>query len=114
MTQNTSVPQLQIICYMNAQGSLSHQVYFENRTLLTKVTSTSPTFSVSHLEAGTNYQLKVYVTYGPVTSPPVVVSAYTSEAPRSKCCRLRASHVLQVLPRPLNEYVGAVVTGLHD
>ncbi|XP_050734633.1 uncharacterized protein LOC127007530 [Eriocheir sinensis] len=67
------------------------EVYFENRTLLTNVTSTSPTFNVSHLDAGTNYQLKVYVTQGPVTSQPVVVSAYTSEAPR------QASRVRQPL-----------------
>ncbi|KAK8391322.1 hypothetical protein O3P69_017141 [Scylla paramamosain] len=56
-------------------------VYLENRTLLANVTSMSPNFNVSHLDAGTNYQIKVYVTHGPVTSPPVVVSAYTSRTP---------------------------------
>ncbi|XP_045127549.1 uncharacterized protein LOC123514035 isoform X2 [Portunus trituberculatus] len=57
------------------------EVYLENRTLLANVTSMSPNFNVSHLDAGTNYQIKVYVTHGPVTSPPVVVSAYTSRTP---------------------------------
>ncbi|KAK8391531.1 hypothetical protein O3P69_017230 [Scylla paramamosain] len=60
------------------------EVYLENKTLLANVTSTSSTFNVSHLHAGTNYRLKVYVTYGPVTSPPVLVSAYTSETPAKR------------------------------
>ncbi|KAK4286791.1 hypothetical protein Pmani_040120, partial [Petrolisthes manimaculis] len=54
------------------------EVYFENRTLFANVTSRRPNFNVSRLDAGTSYQIKVYVTHGPVTSQPVVVSAYTS------------------------------------
>ncbi|XP_071530298.1 uncharacterized protein [Panulirus ornatus] len=54
------------------------EVYFENRTLFANVTSHRPNFNVSRLDAGTSYQIKVYVTHGPVTSQPVVVSAYTS------------------------------------
>ncbi|KAK4291128.1 hypothetical protein Pmani_036019, partial [Petrolisthes manimaculis] len=59
-------------------------VYFANRTLLTQVSSSSPTFNVSQLDANTSYQIKVYVTQGPVTSPPVLVSAYTSRTPPVK------------------------------
>ncbi|XP_063590263.1 hemicentin-2-like [Penaeus indicus] len=59
------------------------EVYFENRTLFANVTSNRPSFNVSRLDAGTSYQIKVYVTHGPVTSPPVVVSAYTSRSSRT-------------------------------
>ncbi|KAK3855222.1 hypothetical protein Pcinc_038362, partial [Petrolisthes cinctipes] len=59
------------------------EVYFENRTLFANVTSRRPNFNVSRLDAGTSYQIKVYVTHGPVTSQPVVVSAYTSRSSRS-------------------------------
>ena len=65
-----------------ALSSLS-QVYFENRTLFANVTSERPNFNVSSLDAGTSYQIKVYVTHGPVTSQPVVVSAYTSRTSRT-------------------------------
>ncbi|KAK8735158.1 hypothetical protein OTU49_005530 [Cherax quadricarinatus] len=59
------------------------EVYFENRTLFANVTSHRPNFNVSRLDAGTSYQIKVYVTHGPVTSQPVVVSAYTSRPSRT-------------------------------
>ncbi|XP_042237410.1 uncharacterized protein LOC121876399 [Homarus americanus] len=59
------------------------EVYFDNRTLFANVTSTRPNFNVSRLDAGTSYQIKVYVTHGPVTSQPVVVSAYTSRTSRT-------------------------------
>ncbi|KAK3881765.1 hypothetical protein Pcinc_013798 [Petrolisthes cinctipes] len=57
------------------------EVYFANQTLYRNVSSMQPTFNVSQLDAGTSYQIKVYVTQGPVTSPPVLVSAYTSRTP---------------------------------
>ncbi|XP_053645077.1 uncharacterized protein [Cherax quadricarinatus] len=56
------------------------EVYFDNRTLFANVTSNRPNFNVSRLDAGTSYQIKVYVTHGPVTSQPVLVSAYTSRS----------------------------------
>nr|XP_045604895.1 uncharacterized protein LOC123762426 [Procambarus clarkii] len=59
------------------------EVYFENRTLFANVTSHRPNFNVSRLDAETSYQIKVYVTHGPVTSQPVVVSAYTSRTSRT-------------------------------
>ncbi|XP_069988648.1 uncharacterized protein [Penaeus vannamei] len=59
------------------------QVYFDNRTLFANVTSNRPNFNVSRLDAGTSYQIKVYVSHGPVTSQPVVVSAYTSRTSRT-------------------------------
>ncbi|XP_047497768.1 uncharacterized protein LOC125044851 [Penaeus chinensis] len=63
-------------------GNLPH-VYFDNRTLFANVTSNRPNFNVSRLDAGTSYQIKVYVSHGPVTSQPVVVSAYTSRTSRT-------------------------------
>ncbi|XP_076065317.1 neural cell adhesion molecule 2-like [Oratosquilla oratoria] len=54
------------------------EVYLHNNTLFANVTSHSPSFNVSRLDAGTSYQIKVYVSHGPITSQPVVVSAYTS------------------------------------
>ncbi|XP_050734666.1 neural cell adhesion molecule 1-like [Eriocheir sinensis] len=59
------------------------EVYFQNMTLFANVTSHRPNFNVSSLDAGTSYQIKVYVTHGPVTSQPVVVSAYTSRTSRT-------------------------------
>ncbi|XP_037787419.1 hemicentin-1-like [Penaeus monodon] len=59
------------------------EVYFDNRTLFANVTSNRPNFNVSRLDAGTSYQIKVYVSHGPVTSQPVVVSAYTSRTSRT-------------------------------
>ena len=56
----------------------SFKVYLENGTLFANVTSPRPGFNVSRLDPGTSYQIKVYVAHGPVTSVPVVVSAYTS------------------------------------
>ncbi|XP_042874392.1 hemicentin-1-like [Penaeus japonicus] len=58
------------------------EVYFDNCTLFANVTSNRPNFNVSRLDAGTSYQIKVYVSHGPVTSQPVVVSAYTSRTSR--------------------------------
>ncbi|KAK3870024.1 hypothetical protein Pcinc_024703 [Petrolisthes cinctipes] len=73
------------------------EVYFENRTLFANVTSLSPSFNVSRLDADTSYQIKVYVTHGPVTSQPVVVSAYTSRSlplhPRGSAPETRGSSV---------------------
>ncbi|ROT78550.1 hypothetical protein C7M84_002726 [Penaeus vannamei] len=67
------------------------EVYFDNRTLFANVTSNRPNFNVSRLDAGTSYQIKVYVSHGPVTSQPVVVSAYTSRtsrtAPETETCK---------------------------
>ncbi|KAK7076043.1 hypothetical protein SK128_001099 [Halocaridina rubra] len=58
------------------------EVYFQNDTLFANVTSHRPNFNVSRLDAETSYQIKVYVTHGPITSQPVVVSAYTSRSSR--------------------------------
>ncbi|XP_071512282.1 uncharacterized protein [Panulirus ornatus] len=54
------------------------EVYFENLTMFANVTSRRPNFNVSRLDPGTSYQIKVYVSHGPITSQPVLVSAYTS------------------------------------
>ncbi|XP_018018604.1 hemicentin-2 [Hyalella azteca] len=54
------------------------QVYFENGTSFVNLSSPEPNFNVSHLDQGTNYQIKVYVSQGPITSQPVLVSASTS------------------------------------
>ncbi|XP_068241323.1 B-cell receptor CD22-like [Palaemon carinicauda] len=59
------------------------EVYFQNNTLFANVTSPRPNFNVSRLDAGMRYEIKVYVTHGPVTSQPVVVSAYTSRTSRT-------------------------------
>ncbi|XP_071552914.1 uncharacterized protein [Panulirus ornatus] len=70
------------------------EVYFENHTLFANVTSVLPSFTVSQLDADTSYRIKVYVSQGPVTSPPVVVSAYTSRTSvRGGGGRTRASKV---------------------
>ncbi|RXG53018.1 hypothetical protein Avbf_12845 [Armadillidium vulgare] len=63
-------------------GPISYraEVYLENGTLYYNVSSREPSFNVSRLDPATNYQIKVYVSRGPVTSPPVVVSAYTSRS----------------------------------
>ncbi|XP_045127235.1 hemicentin-1-like isoform X2 [Portunus trituberculatus] len=65
------------------------EVYFENHTLFANVTSERPSFNVSRLDADTSYQIKVYVTHGPVTSLPVVVSAYTSRVTRRSRAEVR-------------------------
>ncbi|XP_050695529.1 hemicentin-1-like isoform X2 [Eriocheir sinensis] len=72
------------------------EVYLENRTLLANVTSASPNFNVSRLDAGTSYQIKVYVSHGPVTSPPVVVSAYTSRTPPDKSNEDEEEHFVEM------------------
>ncbi|CAL4119919.1 unnamed protein product [Meganyctiphanes norvegica] len=59
------------------------EVYFENGTLFANVTSPRASFNVSRLDAGTSYQIKVYITHGPITSPPVFVEAYTARAVRT-------------------------------
>ncbi|CAL4082518.1 unnamed protein product, partial [Meganyctiphanes norvegica] len=58
------------------------EVYLENGTLFANVTSERPSFNVSQLDSGTSYQIKVYVSHGPVTSQPVLVSGYTSRTSR--------------------------------
>ncbi|CAL4125964.1 unnamed protein product [Meganyctiphanes norvegica] len=58
------------------------EVYLDNSTLFLNMTSPKPSFNVSRLDAGTSYQIKVYVSHGPVTSEPVVVSAYTFKGSR--------------------------------
>ncbi|CAL4070256.1 unnamed protein product, partial [Meganyctiphanes norvegica] len=53
------------------------EVYLDNGTLFANVTSSLPSFNVSGLDAGTSYQIKVFVSQGPVTSEPFLVEAYT-------------------------------------
>lgn len=59
-------------------------MYLENGTLYHNVTSQQPSFNVGRLDPATNYQIKVYVSRGQVTSQPVVVSAYTSRSSSKK------------------------------
>ncbi|XP_045127165.1 hemicentin-1-like [Portunus trituberculatus] len=85
---NITASSLSLTCQrpdVDAVGTTHYraEVYFENRTLFANVTSERPNFNVSSLDAGTSYQIKVYVTHGPVTSQPVVVSAYTSRTSRT-------------------------------
>ncbi|XP_045597325.2 uncharacterized protein [Procambarus clarkii] len=85
---NISTTSLSLACHtphLDPQPSTLYtaEVYFDNRTLFANVTSTRPNFNVSRLDAGTSYQIKVYVSHGPVTSQPVVVSAYTSRSSTS-------------------------------
>ncbi|CAL4075711.1 unnamed protein product [Meganyctiphanes norvegica] len=72
------------------------EVYLHNNTLLANVTSSTPSFNVSHLKSDTSYQIKVYVSQGPATSEPVVVSGYTS----------RTSRIEIVVPEEPESHVG--------
>ncbi|KAK8374603.1 hypothetical protein O3P69_019813 [Scylla paramamosain] len=85
---NITASSLSLTCQrpdVDAAGTIHYraEVYFENRTLFANVTSERPNFNVSCLDAETSYQIKVYVTHGPITSQPVVVSAYTSRTSRT-------------------------------
>ncbi|CAL4173722.1 unnamed protein product, partial [Meganyctiphanes norvegica] len=83
------------------------EVYFENGTIFANVTSGVPSFNVSELDSGKNYQIKVYVTNGPVTSQPVRLSAYTSRTAKpSRESDYRDSSSSS------GEFVGGVVGGL--
>ncbi|XP_071529959.1 uncharacterized protein [Panulirus ornatus] len=85
---NISSTSLSLACHTtrlppHATALYTAEVYFENQTLFANITSNRPTFNVSRLDAGTSYQIKVYVTHGPVTSQPVLVSAYTASTAES-------------------------------
>ncbi|XP_050734369.1 neural cell adhesion molecule 2-like isoform X2 [Eriocheir sinensis] len=99
---NITASSLSLTCQrpdVDAAGTTVYraEVYFENRTLFANVTSLRPNFNVSSLDAGTSYQIKVYVTHGPVTSQPVVVSAYTSRSMTPKDSRDGGTSVGKVL-----------------
>ncbi|XP_047741440.1 uncharacterized protein LOC125179490, partial [Hyalella azteca] len=54
------------------------EVYLESGELLANVTSSWPSFRVNELDPATTYSIKVYVSTGPSTSVPILVSALTS------------------------------------
>ncbi|XP_042202987.1 neural cell adhesion molecule 1-A-like [Homarus americanus] len=102
---NITASSLSLTCqrpHTSAAGTTLYraEVYFENHTLFANVTSTRPNFNVSRLDADTSYQIKVYVSHGPVTSQPVVVSAYTSRTSRAPTGESQGLHKITNITAP--------------
>ncbi|CAL4065684.1 unnamed protein product, partial [Meganyctiphanes norvegica] len=82
------------------------EVYLDNDTLFANVTSPRPSFNVSRLDADTSYQIKVYVSHGPVTSQPVLVSGYTSRTQR------REQENISSEPGNMSAILGGIILSL--